>query len=77
MSVMRFQNLAVLFVCISGTKRIPTAAIYNRYKLRPRDIDRQSVATLPNVTMRAGGSAPENSQPVARLVRRTPAKQDT
>jgi hypothetical protein len=28
-----------------GIGRIPTAAIYNRYKLQPDDIDRPSVAT--------------------------------
>jgi hypothetical protein len=35
----------VLLVCISGMKRIPTAAIYNRYKLQAGVIDRLSVAT--------------------------------
>jgi len=45
LGVMRFRNSGVLLVCTGGTKRIPTAAIYNRYKLQPDVIDRQSVAT--------------------------------
>ncbi|WP_407119617.1 hypothetical protein [Bradyrhizobium sp. LMG 9283] len=43
--VMRLRNLEVLLVCIGGAKRIPTVAIYNRYKVQPDVIDRQSVAT--------------------------------
>ncbi|MGY3031239.1 hypothetical protein ACVIIV_000409 [Bradyrhizobium sp. USDA 4354] len=43
--VMHFRKLGVQLVCIGGAKRIPTVAIYNRYKVQPDVIDRQSVAT--------------------------------
>ncbi|MGY4285408.1 hypothetical protein ACVWXO_004628 [Bradyrhizobium sp. LM2.7] len=32
-------------VCTGGNRRIPTATIYNRYRLQPVVIDRLSVAT--------------------------------
>jgi hypothetical protein len=38
--VLRLRNFQMVFACISGRERIPTAALYNRYKQRRRILDR-------------------------------------
>ncbi|MGL3211044.1 hypothetical protein [Bradyrhizobium sp. BR 1433] len=38
--VLRLRNLQMVLACISGRRRIPTAALYNRYKQRRRILDR-------------------------------------
>jgi hypothetical protein len=38
--VLRLRNFQMLFACISGPTRIPTAALYNRCKQRRRILDR-------------------------------------
>ncbi|WP_456763302.1 hypothetical protein [Bradyrhizobium sp. USDA 4011] len=38
--VLRLRNLQMMLACISGRRRIPTAALYNRCKQRRRILDR-------------------------------------